>query len=119
MVNKREVGRVFSRISRRLGVLVPVLLAAALALEILPFGVVESEPAVSGKCSGRALAIEPLQVCDDGVAFLGGLFDLPVLIPSAPSLVPTRGVLRQLADAGSLMPDGFRPAIDRPPRLPA
>jgi hypothetical protein len=89
----------------------------ALAIGILPWGFVESTPAQPGAERGRTLCIEPLQLCDSSDTFLGVLFDLPVLLPGAPCLLPSAETLRLVQPAAAFVPDRFRPAIDHPPQL--
>jgi hypothetical protein len=96
-----------------------VVLIASLGLEILPWGFVECAPAIPGEQGDRAFSIEPLQVCDHGDSFVGVLFDLPVLLPGAPCLFPSPQALPFVQQAAPFVPDGFRPAIDHPPQLPA
>jgi hypothetical protein len=95
------------------------VLVALLGLEILPWGFVECAPAVPGEQSERAFSIEPLQVCDHGDSFVGVLFDLPVLLPGAPCLLPSTAALPLVQQVSAFVPDGFRPAIDHPPQLSA
>lgn len=90
-----------------------------MGMEILPWGFVESAPAAPGGQPERTFCIEPLQVCDHGDSFVGVLFDLPVLLPGAPCLLPSTETLRLVQQAAAFVPDGFRPAIDHPPQLSA
>lgn len=99
--------------------IVAVVLVASLGLEILPWGFIECEPAVPGGKSEHAFRIEPLQVCDHGDSFVGVLFDLPVLLPGAPCLLPSSETLPLVQRAAAFAPDGYRPSIDHPPQLSA
>lgn len=99
-------------------VLVSAVLVAALALEILPGGV-ETAPAVAGGTSEYAFRIEPLQVCDHGDPFVGVLFDLPVLLPGAPSLFVSTETRQFAQPAAVFVPDGHLPSVDHPPQLSA
>ena len=98
---------------------VSVVLIASLGFEILPWGLVECKPAIPGGKSEHAFRIEPLQVCDHGDSFVGVLFDLPALLPGAPSLFPSTEALPLVQQAVAFVPDGFLPAIDHPPQLSA
>jgi len=113
-------GRAFRRRSRSaLRVVVSVVLIASLGMKVLPWGFVEYTPAVPGGHAERALRVEPLQVCDHGDSFVGVPFDLPVLPPGAPCLLPPPEALPLVQQAAALVPDGFSPAIDHPPQLSA
>lgn len=98
---------------------VSVALIALLGMEILPWGLVECVPAVPGGPVECTLGIEPLQVCDDGDPFAGVLFDLPLLLPGAPFLLPSTEAQPLFQQSDSVVSDGFRPAIDRPPQVSA
>jgi hypothetical protein len=65
----------------------------------------------------RTFSVEPLQVCDHGDSCVGVLFDLPVLLPGAPSLLPSSVSLPHVQQSGAAVPDGFHPSLDRPPRF--
>ena len=107
------------RVCPALRAAVSVVLAALLGLQILPWGCLECAPAVSRGEPERSCSIEPLQVCDDGDSLLGELFDLPVLLPGAPCLVPSTEAQPLVQQAAAFVPDRFHPAIDHPPRLSA
>lgn len=109
----------FHRLRPVLRASVSVVLLGLLGMEILPLGVVERMSAVPGVESERTFRIEPLQVCDSGDSFFSVLFDLPVLLPGAPSLIPLSEALPLTQQAIAFVPDGFNPAIDRPPRFSA
>jgi hypothetical protein len=98
---------------------VSVFLIALLGMGILPWGLVEGAPDVPGGPLERTLCIEPLQVCDHGDSIVGVLFDLPVLLPGAPCLVPSPVTLPLVQQANAVAPDGFLPAINHPPQLSA
>jgi len=104
---------------RVLRVFVSVVLVAALVMEILPWGFVESAPAVHGGHRERTFCVESLQVCDHGDSFVGVLFDLPVLLPGAACLLPSTETLWLVQQAAAFVPDEFHPAIDHPPQLSA
>lgn len=108
-----------SRPCPALRVAVAALLLTSVALEILPFGLADSLAAAPGERGERTCFVEPLQLCDDGAGFEGFLYDLPVLVPGAPGFVPPAGALVPVAGAAPRVPEGFRPAIDHPPQLPA
>jgi hypothetical protein len=115
----RRSGASGNWLCRALRVFVSVVLVAAMGMEILPSGIAECAPAVPGGEPGRTFCIEPLQVCDHGDSFVGVLFDLPVLLPGAPCLLPSTETLRLALQAAAFVPDGFHPAIDHPPQLSA
>jgi hypothetical protein len=96
-----------------------VVLVLFLGTAILPWGLAECVPGVPGGSLERTFCIEPLDVCDHGDSFVGVLFDFPVLLPGAPRLVPPPKGLPCLQQAAAVVPDGFHPAIEHPPRLPA
>jgi len=98
---------------------VSVFLIALLGMEILPWGFVDCVPAAPGNVSARTFRIEPLEVCDHGDSFVGVLFDLPVLLPGAPCLIPSTETLPLAQQAAAFVPDGFRPVIDHPPQFSA
>lgn len=96
---------------------VAVLLLALLAVEILPCSFQELPSVASGVSGDFTCRFEPLQVCDNGDLFLGGLTDFPILLPAAPVLLPSETVLCLVSEGPSFQSDGFHPTIDRPPRL--
>ena len=99
--------------------LVSVVLVTLLGLQILPWGCVECAPAFPGAEREQACTIEPLQVCDGGDSLLGDMFDLPLLLPGAPCIIPSTEALPLLQQAAGFVPDGFHPSIDHPPQLRA
>lgn len=107
------------RLCSGLRIVVSVILIAFLSMEILPWGFVECMHAVPGGDSERTFRLEPLQVCDHGDSSLGVLFDLPVLLPGAPGILPLTEALALVGQAVAFVPDGFHPAIDHPPQLSA
>lgn len=113
---RRELYR---RLRPVLRALIAFVLVAFLGLEILPLGFVEFLPAPPGGPGERTACLEPLQVCDCGDTFLGVLSDLPVLLPGAFCLLPSSAALPVVQEAVAFVPDGYRPAIDHPPQLPA
>jgi len=115
----KEKGALFFRLFPALRAFVSIVLVALLGMELLPWGFVESLPAVPGGQSERTFCIEPLQVCDNGDSFLGVLFDLPVLLPGAPCLFPSTEALPLVQQTVAFVPEGFHPAIDHPPQLSA
>lgn len=100
-------------------VVIAIVLVASFGMEIVPCGLVESVPIIAGEQDGCMLRLEQLQVCDRGDAFRGALIDLPVLLPGAPGIFPSPAVRRHVPEVAASAADGFRPAIDRPPRHPA
>ena len=98
---------------------VAAVLLVLLALEVLPFTIQEAPPAACGISGGLGCRIEPLQVCDDGDHFLGGVADFLVLVPGALVLVVSPEVLRLAPGCAHCASEGFSPAIDHPPQLSA
>lgn len=99
--------------------LVAVALVVSIGLETLPGGFVESATDLVGGRGERTASLTTLQVCDLGDPLLGVQFDLPLLLPGAPSLPPTTELRRRPPDAAAPVPDGFHPAVDHPPQLSA
>lgn len=99
--------------------MVAVVMLVLVALEIVPCSCLR-DPTDSLSGSGTITCrFEPLQVCEDGGSFLGALANHPVLVPCA--LVPfaSHELLGCTPEGTILLPDGFKPIVDRPPELVA
>lgn len=96
---------------------VAIVLLVFLTLEILSCSCREAATLASGSPGGITCSFEPLQVCDRGDSSLGALAYAPFVVPGAPVPFLLPAVRRRVPERASFMPDGFKPAIDHPPRL--
>lgn len=99
--------------------IIVLALLALFTMEILPFSYREPPLMAAEEPAGIAFRFEPLQVCDQGDPFLGSMAGIPFLVPEAPVLILAPELSGVAAETRFPVPDGFKPAIDHPPRLSA
>jgi hypothetical protein len=92
------------------------ILLLLVALEMLPSACWEAPVSLAAVAGSSACSIGQVQVCDQGDPLLGALVDLSVLVPGALDLTVVAEVRQLAPDVALFSPDGFRPAIDRPPK---
>lgn len=98
---------------------VAAVLLVLVALDLLPCSCRETQPAISRGGWGFACSFEPLQVCCHDDSLSGTPANTPFVVPGTPAFIFVPEVRHSICDLITLLPDGFTPEIDRPPRAPA